>query len=113
MLEANGLHGFQRFLIAETIVTDAMLPAEIARPVREWLEETAAADDRRVAVLTQTMSGMLDTFRTRIPALAAHAETQLALRRRAGRAAARGAYDASWPSSTRRPATARCSRARC
>jgi energy-coupling factor transporter ATP-binding protein EcfA2 len=92
MLEANGLHDFQRFLITETIVTDAMLPPETARPVREWLETTAAADDRRVAVLTQTMSGMLDTFRTRIPALAAQAETQFALRGEL-RAAARGAYD--------------------
>ncbi len=92
MLEANGLHDFQHFLIAETIVTDAMLPAETARPVREWLEETAAADDRRVAVLTQTMSGMLDTFRGRIPALASHVATQLALRGEL-RAAARGAYD--------------------
>ena len=92
MLEANGLREFQRFLITETVVTDAMLPAETARPVREWLEATAAADDRRVAVLTQTMSGMLDTFRTRIPALAAHAETQFALRRQL-RAAAHSAYD--------------------
>jgi energy-coupling factor transporter ATP-binding protein EcfA2 len=80
MLEANGLTDFRRFLIAETMVTDAMLPTEIARPVREWLEETAAGDDRRVAVLTQTMSGMLDTFRTRVPALAGHAGTQLTLR---------------------------------
>jgi hypothetical protein len=92
MLEANGLRDFQRFLITETIVTDAMLPAETARPVRDWLETTAAADDRRVAVLTQTMSGMLDTFRTRIPALAAHAGTQFALRGEL-RGAARGAYD--------------------
>jgi energy-coupling factor transporter ATP-binding protein EcfA2 len=92
MLEANGLHDFQRFLIPETIVTDAMLPAEAARPVREWLEQTAAADDRRVAVLTQTMSGMLDTFRSRIPALAGQAGAQLALREEL-RADARGAYD--------------------
>jgi energy-coupling factor transporter ATP-binding protein EcfA2 len=92
MLEANGLTGFARFLIAETVVTDARLPAEIARPVREWLEETAAGDDRRVAVLTQTMSGMLDTFRTRIPALASQAETQLTLRREL-REAVRGAYN--------------------
>jgi hypothetical protein len=92
MLDANGLHDFRRFLITETVVTDAMLPAEIARPVREWLEETAAGDDRRVAVLTQTMSGMLDTFRIRVPALAGHAAAQLALRAEL-RAAARGAYD--------------------
>jgi len=35
-----------------------------------------------VAVLTQTMSGVLDTFRTRVPALAAHGEAQLAVRSR-------------------------------
>jgi hypothetical protein len=80
MLEANGLRDFQRFLIAETVVTDAMLPTEIARPVREWLEETATADDRRVAVLTQTMSGMLDTVRVRVPALAGQVGAQLTLR---------------------------------
>ena len=93
MLEANGLTDFRRFLIAETIVNNAMLPAEIARPVREWLEETATGDDRRVAVLTQTMSGMLDTFRTRIPVLASQAATQLTLRGEL-RDSVRGAYDA-------------------
>jgi len=92
MLEANGLTGMRRFLIAETFVTGSMLPTEIARPVREWLEETASGDDRRVAVLTQTMSGMLDTFRTRIPALAAQAEAQLALRAELA-GAVQSAYD--------------------
>jgi energy-coupling factor transporter ATP-binding protein EcfA2 len=92
MLEANGLTDLRRFLIAETFVTGSMLPTEIARPVREWLEETASGDDRRVAVLTQTMSGMLDTFRTRIPALATQAETQLTLRRELADAV-QSAYD--------------------
>jgi hypothetical protein len=92
MLEANGLKDFRRFLIAETVVADAMLPTEVARPVREWLEETADGDDRRVAVLTQTMSGMLDTFRSRIPALASQADTQLILRGEL-RESVRGAYD--------------------
>jgi energy-coupling factor transporter ATP-binding protein EcfA2 len=93
MLEANGLTDFQRFLITETIVIDSKLPTEIARPVREWLEETAKGDDRRVAVLTQTMSGMLDTFRTRIPALAAQAGIQLTLRAELRESVA-AAYDA-------------------
>jgi hypothetical protein len=93
MLEANGLHDFRRFLIAETVITNAMLPTEIARPVREWLEETATADDRRVAVLTQTMSGVLDTFRTRVPALAGQVGIQLSLRAELRAAAAR-AYQA-------------------
>jgi energy-coupling factor transporter ATP-binding protein EcfA2 len=80
MLDANGLGDVRRFVIAETVVTEARLPAEVARPVRHWLEDTAEREDRRVAVLTQTMSGVLDTFRARIPALAAQIETQLTLR---------------------------------
>jgi hypothetical protein len=70
-----------------------MLPEEIAKPVREWLEDTAERDDRRVAVLTQTMSGVLDTFRARVPVLAAQVETQLALRSEL-RAAVDAAYAA-------------------
>jgi len=81
MLEANGLTGIRRFVIPETIIRDAKLPVDVSGPVREWLEDTARQDDRRVAVLTQTMSGVLDTFRTRVPALAQHADLQLALRR--------------------------------
>ena len=42
--------------------------------MRQWLEDTAIREERRIVVLTQTMSGVLDTFRARIPALAAHAE---------------------------------------
>jgi energy-coupling factor transporter ATP-binding protein EcfA2 len=80
MLEANGLAGVQRFMIAETVLTDGMLPPEIYGPVRKWLDDTSARQERRVAVLTQTMSGVLDTFRDRVPDLAAQVETQLALR---------------------------------
>jgi energy-coupling factor transporter ATP-binding protein EcfA2 len=93
MLKANGLIDVRRFMIAETVVTNARLPEEIARPVREWLEDTAERDDRRVAVLTQTMSGVLDTFRTRVPVLAVQVEMQLALRTEL-RAAADAAYTA-------------------
>ena len=80
MLAANGLGDTQRFVIPETMLTEGRLPAEIYGPIREWLEDTAAREDRRVAVLTQTMSGVLDTFRARIPALASQAEAQLTLR---------------------------------
>jgi len=79
MLEANGLAGAQRFMIAETVLTNGMLPPEIYGPVREWLDDTAVAQERRVAVLTQTMSGVLDTFRTRIPSLADSVQTQVTL----------------------------------
>jgi energy-coupling factor transporter ATP-binding protein EcfA2 len=80
MLEANGLAAAQRFMIAETVLTDGMLPPEIYGPVRNWLDDTSARQERRVAVLTQTMSGVLDTFRTRVPDLAAQVDNQLTSR---------------------------------
>ena len=79
MLEANGLSGVQLFMIAETVLVDGKLPPEVYGPVREWLDATSVTRERRVAILTQTMSGVLDTFRARIPALAAQAEIQAAL----------------------------------
>jgi len=80
MLEANGLSHHQRFLIPETALTDGRLPPETSEPVRQWLTE-AAQSDRRVAVLSQTMSGVLDTFPARIPTLAAQVEAQAAAHR--------------------------------
>ena len=80
MLEANGLGDVQRFVIPETTISDGQLPGHISAPVRDWLTETGRRDERRIAILTQTMSGVLDTFADRIPALAGQAEQQLALR---------------------------------
>jgi hypothetical protein len=93
MLEANGLREVRRFIIPETIVAEARLPSEVAAPVRDWLAETARREDRRVAVLTQTMSGVLDTFRSRVPALADQVDAQLELRRSLRRSV-RAAYAA-------------------
>ena len=81
MLEANGLREVRRFMIPETIINDARLPAEIAAPIQAYLADTARRDDRRVAVLTQTMSGVLDTFRDRVPALSDQAAAQLSAHR--------------------------------
>jgi energy-coupling factor transporter ATP-binding protein EcfA2 len=80
MLEKNGLGEVDRFVIPETIITEGMLPAAMYGPIRDWLTDTALREDRRVAVLTQTMSGVLDTFRTRVPELASHLADQLAVR---------------------------------
>ena len=80
MLEANGLSRNQRFLILETVLRDGKwLPPEASTPIRRWLAE-ASQSDRRVAVLSQTMSGVLDTFPIRVPALATQVEAQAALR---------------------------------
>jgi hypothetical protein len=80
MLEANGLSDVRRFIIPETVITEARLPERLAEPVKQWLADTAKREDRRVAVLTQTMSGVLDTFRNRVPALAEQVTAQLAVR---------------------------------
>jgi hypothetical protein len=80
MLDANGLHDVPRFTIPETIITDAQLPVTVAAPIKAYLTDTARRDDRRVAVLTQTMAGVLDTFRDRVPALAGQAAGQLSAR---------------------------------
>jgi hypothetical protein len=80
MLAANGLKDARRFMIAETVLEEDVLPPEVYRPVRQWLDDTAIKEERRIAVLTQTMSGVLDTFRARVPALAGHAQRQLAQR---------------------------------
>ena len=93
MLEANGLGENDRFVINETVITDGRLPAEVSAPVRDWLKDTAVRADRRVAVLTQTMAGALDTFRSRVPALAAEVEAQLVIRSDL-KAAVEGAYAA-------------------
>jgi len=87
MLDANGIAAANRFVIQETPLINEMLPPDAYRPVRDWLADTAARADRRVAVLSQTMSGVLDTFKTRVPAMAAHVEAQVVLRAELRRAA--------------------------
>jgi energy-coupling factor transporter ATP-binding protein EcfA2 len=80
MLDANGIAAENRFVILETPLVNGMLPHDAYQPVRDWLTETATRSDRRVAVLSQTMSGVLDTFKSRVPAMAAHIEAQVVLR---------------------------------
>ena len=92
MLDANGIAAANRFVIQETPLINGMLPRDAYQPVRDWLADTAARSDRRVAVLSQTMSGVLDTFKTRVPAIAAHVEAQVVLRAEL-RQAAETAYE--------------------
>jgi energy-coupling factor transporter ATP-binding protein EcfA2 len=94
MLDANGVEPAQRFVIPETKITGESLPDEVAAPVKAWLTDTAHRTDRRVAVLSQTMAGILDTFRTRVPRLAAHVDAQAGLAARL-RGAAESSYRAA------------------
>jgi energy-coupling factor transporter ATP-binding protein EcfA2 len=88
MLDANGIAAKDRFVIPEIPLLDGMLPPDAYQEIRSWLADTAAHTDRRVAVLTQTMSGVLDTFRSRVPKVAAHVEAQVVLRAQLRREAA-------------------------
>ncbi|MCW2894158.1 MAG: hypothetical protein JWO75_3647 [Actinomycetia bacterium] len=87
MLDANGIQAENRFVIPETGIVDGVLPDDIFQPIRDWLNETAQHSDRRVAVLSQTMAGVLDTFKTRVPRLAAHVDAQVVLNTRLRREA--------------------------
>ena len=95
MLDANGIQAENRFVIPETGIVDGLLPDDIFQPVRDWLNETAQHADRRVAVLSQTMAGTLDTFKTRVPRLAAHVDAQVVLGTRLRREA-ENAYAAAF-----------------
>jgi len=94
MLDANAIDSADRFVIPETRVSGGMLPPEAFEQIRVFLTDTSRREERRVAVLTQTMAGVMDTFRTRVPALAAAAEGQLAVRTRL-RNQAEGPYRAA------------------
>ncbi|MCW2931213.1 MAG: hypothetical protein JWM19_2175 [Actinomycetia bacterium] len=80
MLDVNGITADRRFVIPDTVIVNNMLPEEVYQPIKDWLAETAVREDRRVAVLSQTMSGVLDTFKIRVPRLAAHVDAQVTLR---------------------------------
>jgi energy-coupling factor transporter ATP-binding protein EcfA2 len=87
MLDANGITAEHRFVIPETGIVDGMLPPDVFKPIKDWLNETAQRSDRRVAVLSQTMAGVLDTFKIRVPRLAKHVDAQILLRGRLRREA--------------------------
>jgi energy-coupling factor transporter ATP-binding protein EcfA2 len=95
MLDANGISSADRFVIPEIPLIDGMLPPDAYQPIRDWLADTADRSDRRVAVLSQTMSGVLDTFKSRVPVMAGHVEAQVVLRAELRRAA-ETAYDSAF-----------------
>ena len=107
MLDANGIQAENRFVIPETGIVDGFLPDDIFQPIRDWLNETAQHADRRVAVLSQTMAGMLDTFKTRVPRLAAHVDAQVVLAHAAAPGGRERLRDRARGRSTRAPTSGR------
>ncbi|MFB9718558.1 GTPase [Planobispora longispora] len=80
MLTEYGLGEVERFVIDESKVVDGMLPDHEITELRLWLAELSVDDQRRTQAVRATLNGALDSFRTRVPALARQLEAQVAIR---------------------------------
>ena len=76
MLRAQGLGDAPLFVVPETATEGGLLPPAAVEPVRRWLRELAGDARARAAVVRRTLDGVLDSFRLRVPALAAAVEGQ-------------------------------------
>ncbi|MFI6815833.1 AAA family ATPase [Nonomuraea sp. NPDC050328] len=80
MLTEYGLGDVDRFVVEESKVTDGRLPDSEMTDLRMWLAELSVDGERRSQAVRQTLNGVLDSFRTRVPALARHLEGHVAFR---------------------------------
>jgi len=80
MLTEYGLGEIDRFVIDESKVHDGRLPDSEVTDLRLWLAELSVDETRRAQAVKETLNGVLDSFRIRVPALARHLETQVAFR---------------------------------
>ncbi|MDA0634616.1 dynamin family protein [Nonomuraea sp. MCN248] len=80
MLTEYGLGEIDRFVVGESKVADGRLPDSEVTDLRLWLAELSVDESRRAQAVRETLNGVLDSFRTRVPALAKHLETQIAFR---------------------------------
>ncbi|MET7330246.1 dynamin family protein [Nonomuraea sp. NPDC005650] len=80
MLTEYGLGEIDRFVINESKVTDGRLPDAEVTDLRLWLAELSVDEERRAQAVRETLNGVLNSFRTRVPALARHLEGQVAFR---------------------------------
>ncbi|WP_375116130.1 dynamin family protein [Nonomuraea sp. MTCD27] len=80
MLTEYGLGDIDRFVIHESKVADGRLPDNEVTDLRLWLAELSVDEERRAQAVRETLNGVLNSFRTRVPALAKHLEAQVAFR---------------------------------
>ncbi|WP_262496064.1 dynamin family protein [Nonomuraea sp. SYSU D8015] len=80
MLTEYGLGEIDRFVIHESKVEDGRLPDSEVTELRLWLAELSVDEERRAQAVRETLNGVLNSFRTRVPALAKHLEAQVAFR---------------------------------
>ncbi|MFI6504563.1 AAA family ATPase [Nonomuraea typhae] len=80
MLTEYGLGEADRFVVNEAKVTDGRLPDSEVTDLRLWLAELSVDEERRAQAVRETLTGVLDSFRTRVPELARQLEEQVAFR---------------------------------
>ncbi|MCW2886039.1 MAG: hypothetical protein QOE54_6891 [Streptosporangiaceae bacterium] len=80
MLAAHGVGEARRFSIPETRIEGSRLPEKCVEGIREWLLGMSEDRDRRSGVIDATLTGVLDSLRTRVPQLAKQVEMQVELR---------------------------------
>jgi hypothetical protein len=77
LLAANGLGDVPLFTVPEVDPLEhGRLPADLVRPVADWLGEICADARSRAAIVRRTLGGALDSLTVRVPALAEAVERQ-------------------------------------
>jgi energy-coupling factor transporter ATP-binding protein EcfA2 len=76
MLRANQLASAPVFTVPESGLEHGLLPEDVVAPLRSWLTGLASDARARQMVVRRTLSGALDSLRTRVPALAEAADAQ-------------------------------------
>jgi len=80
MLAGKGVEEARRFSIPETRIEESRLPESCIEDIRDWLLGIAEHREHRDVVIDTTLAGVLDSLRTRVPALAKYVERQAELR---------------------------------
>ncbi|WP_245623236.1 AAA family ATPase [Spirillospora albida] len=77
MLDENRVGDARRFTVPETRIENSRLPEEAVGDIREWLVGVAESSDDRAIVVGDTLAGVLNSFRTRVPEVARQVEAQV------------------------------------
>jgi energy-coupling factor transporter ATP-binding protein EcfA2 len=77
MLEDEGLPEADVFVVPETTLAEALLPAPALAPVRAWLDDLAADAQARAALVRRTLRGALASLPARAAAVEGAAVEQL------------------------------------
>ncbi|RFU43612.1 AAA family ATPase [Actinomadura logoneensis] len=80
MLGEHGVGDARRFIVPETRVEESRLPEEAVEEIRSWMTGIADDPDHRRVVIGDTLGGVLDSLRTRVPELAEHVKAQVEVR---------------------------------